>query len=90
MDTIACALTAADQRRRTEEIHALARDALRDRRPIEGGVRLTFDPVARERLEALVAAESACCPFLTMDLRLVLDVTGPEAAAPIIAEFFSG
>jgi hypothetical protein len=42
-----------------------------------------------------VAAERECCPFLTMDLRtagdeLVLEVTGPEAAAPIIAELLAG
>jgi len=93
MTTIACSLTGPDYRRRTDDIRELAREALRDRRPIDGGVRLTFDTTARERLEAVVAAESECCPFLTMDLRaadgrLVLDVTGPEAAAPIIAELF--
>ena len=93
MTTIACSLTGPDQRRRTDEIRDLARDALRDRRPIANGVRLTFDTSARERLETLVAAESECCPFLAIDLRaaddrLVLDVTGPEAAAPIIAELF--
>ena len=91
--TIACSLARDDYRRRTDDIRDLARDALRDRRPIEGGVRLTFDATARERLEAVVAAESECCPFLTMDLRaadgrLVLDVTGPDDAAPTIAELF--
>jgi hypothetical protein len=48
----------------------------------------------RERLGGLVAAESACCPFLTLHFhaaggRLVLEVTGPEAAAPIIEELFA-
>ena len=50
----------------------------------------------RGRLEALVAAESECCPFLIFNLnlaaadpRLVLEVTGPEQAAPIIDELFA-
>ena len=57
---------------------------------------MTFDESAdvRERLEVFVAAESQCCPFLTMNLtagtgRLVSDVTGPELAAPIIEELFA-
>jgi hypothetical protein len=95
MTTIACSLTAAQYRDRTDEIRRFARDTLRDRHAIGGGVRLTFDATARERLEAFVAAERECCPFLTMDLRtagdgLVLEVTGPEAAAPVIAELLAG
>jgi len=93
---IACSLTAADYRRRVDDTGQVARDALRERRPIDGGARLTFEETAdtRRRLEAFVAAESTCCPFLTMDLRsadgrLVLDVTGPETAAPIIEELFA-
>ena len=42
-----------------------------------------------------MAAEAACCPFLTLELRaapggLVLDVTGPDAAGPVIEELFAG
>jgi hypothetical protein len=94
---IACSLTGAEYRSRADDIGRFARDALLERRRIDGGARLTFDdaPGVRARLEAFVAAESQCCPFLTMDLhaaggRLVLDVTGPEAAAPIIEELFAG
>ena len=92
---IACTLTPAEYRRRADDIARLAHAALRDRRRIDGGVRLTFDATARERLAALVAAEAECCPFLTLDLRaaaggLVLDVTGPAAAAPVIEELFPG
>jgi hypothetical protein len=95
MTTIACSLPAAQYRDRTDEIRRFAHDAVRDRHAIDGGVRLTFDATARERLEAFVAAEGECCPFLTMDLRtagdgLVLEVTGPEAAAPVIAELLAG
>ena len=93
---IACSLTGAEYRERVGAAGELTRQALRDRRPIAGGVRLTFAEAAgvHERLEALVAAESQCCPFLTMNLhaadgRLVLDVTGPEQAAPIIAELLA-
>jgi hypothetical protein len=91
---IACTLTAAQYRQRTDDIARLARAALRDRRRIDGGVRLTFDAAARERLEAFAAAEAACCPFLALDLRaaaggLVLDVTGPAAAGPVIEELFA-
>ena len=94
--TIACSLTGADYRKRVADIREVARDALRDRRRIDGGARLSFEETAglRERLEALVAAESECCPFLTMSLQaadghLVLEVTGPEEAAPIIEELFA-
>ena len=93
---IACSLTAADYRQRVADAGQVARDALRERQPIDGGGRLTFEDTTdvRRRLEAFVAAESSCCPFLTMSLtstagRLVLDVTGPELAAPIIEELFA-
>ena len=92
---IACSLNASDYRRRADDIREIARRALRITRPIDGGVQLTFADAggAHARLEALVAAEAACCPFLTLDLRrsgdeLVLDVTGPEEAQPVIAEVF--
>ena len=93
---IACSLTGAEYRKRVADTGQVARDALRERRPIEGGARLSFEESAdvRERLEVFVAAESQCCPFLTMNLtagagRLVLDVTGPEPAAPIIEALFA-
>ena len=87
--TIACSLTAADHRQRLADLDELRHDALLNRTSIPGGKRLTFAATARERVEAAIAAEAECCPFLTMDVhvaddRLVLDVTGPEEAAPII------
>lgn len=92
---IACSLSARDYRRRADDIREISRRALRSTRPVAGGLRLTFADAggARSRLEALVAAEAVCCPFLTLDLRrsgddLVLDVTGPEAAQSAIAEVF--
>ena len=93
--TIACSLSPADYRRRIADLEAFARAALLDRRPMDRGVRLTFDATARPRLEAFIAAESECCPFLTMDLRpadgrLVLEVTGPDEATPVVAQLLGG
>lgn len=93
---IACSLTAQQYRRRVEDTGTVATDALRSRGALPGGSRLVFAnaPGVAQRLEAFVAAESACCPFLTLELRtsddeVVLDITGPEAAQPIIAELFA-
>ena len=93
---IACTLSAADYAARTQDIRELARHALRSRQPIPDGTRLTFEPGAdtERQLRELVAAEARCCAFLRMDLRpaenvLVLDVTGPAEAEPIIAKLFA-
>ncbi len=93
---IACTLGPDAYRDRTAELAELAAGALRSRAPIRGGERLTFAPDAEteKRLRAAVAAEASCCAFLRMDLRaepdaLVLDVTGPAEAKPIIAELFA-
>jgi MerR family transcriptional regulator, copper efflux regulator len=92
---IACSLTAAGYRRRMADIQRVARAALVERQPIAGGARFSFadDDATRSELEALIAAESSCCPFLTMHLRatagrLVLEITGPAEAAPILEEMF--
>jgi MerR family transcriptional regulator, copper efflux regulator len=93
---IACSLTAAEYRQRVDEAGAITQTALRERQPIHGGARLTFADIddVHERLERFVAAESKCCPFLTMQLtttgqEVVLEVTGPADAAPIIEELFA-
>ena len=95
-EPIACTLNPAQLGDRIAELAALSRHALRSRSPISGGERLVFvpDAVTQERLRAAVAAEATCCSFLDMDLRaepdaLVLDVTGPAEAVPIIAELFA-
>lgn len=93
---IACTLTAAGYAARTDATADLARRALRSREQIPHGTRLTFetgDDTERE-LRELIAAEARCCAFLRMDLRpgvdaLVLEVTGPAEAKPIIAELFA-
>src|SRR5215208_203865 len=93
---IACALTGAEYRRRIAKSGEITRAALRERRRIAGGLRLSFagSGDVHERLERFVAAESRCCPFLTMRLaaaghEIVLEVTGPAGAAPIIEELFA-
>ena len=47
----------------------------------------------RERLEAIVAQEARCCPFLTMRLRedspagvIVLEIEAPEEAGVAMSE----
>ena len=95
-DPIACRLTAAELADRARETAGVAAVALGSRTPIPGGERLRFAALGdtEARLRAVVAAEARCCPFLRLDLRvegpaLVLDVTGPELAAPIIAGLFA-
>jgi hypothetical protein len=94
--SIACTLTADAFRDRTELLAALADRALLARAPIPGGERLTFagDAAAERDLRAAVEAERSCCAFLDLDLRrhedrLVLDVTGPADARPLITELFA-
>jgi hypothetical protein len=93
---IACTLNAADYTERTQDTAELARRALRSRQPIPDGTRLTFEASAdtERQLREIVAAEARCCAFLRMDLRLgadalILDITGPAEAEPIIAELFA-
>jgi hypothetical protein len=95
-EPIACTLTAADYAARTADMAELTRRALRSREPIPSGMRLTFEAGAdtERRLRDVIGAEARCCPFLRMDLRpsadaLILEITGPTGAEPIIAELFA-
>jgi hypothetical protein len=97
MPPIACSLTATDYEARVRELAQLAAGALRSETPIPGGRRFAFEPRpgVETRLRAAIAAEASCCPFLTLtlavsDRELVLDVTGPADAQPILAELFAG
>jgi hypothetical protein len=54
-------------------------------------LRFPADRGTRERLDAIIAAESQCCPFLSFDLRqsgdeLALRIDAPAEAKPIAAE----
>lgn len=93
---IACTLSGSEFAERTQDTAALARRALRSRQPIPEGTRLTFEASAdtERELRAVIAAESRCCAFLQLDLRsyhdaLILDITGPDEAEPIIAGLFA-
>jgi hypothetical protein len=93
---IACTLTPDQYRERTADLAALVARALRSREPTADGVRLTFAdrPQIEADLRAAIAAEATCCAFLRMDLQrrdegLVLDITGPPDAKPVIAGVFA-
>lgn len=90
---IACSLDAADLSARRAELTRLGEDALlppgRD-----GSLRFRNDRETRTRLEALVAAEAACCPFLDLTVReepgaLVLEISAPDGAEPVVEELTS-
>jgi hypothetical protein len=84
---IACSLSAAELPKRLAEMAAIGRDSLLSV-SAEGVLHFRGDRGTRERLEDIIAAESACCSFLGFDLRedageLVLTVTAPEGAEPL-------
>jgi hypothetical protein len=86
---IACSLTTAEMPARLAQIAELGRESLLDAGDSE--LRFRADQPTRERLAAFIAAESACCPFLDFELveqadTLLLNITGPEPAAPLAAE----
>lgn len=86
---IACTLSAADLAPRLAEMKRLGQDALVSV-DADGRLRFRADPDTRARLEAIVAAESECCPFLDLSLReeaggLVLTIAAPKGAEPVVA-----
>src|SRR3954468_4272525 len=94
--SIACSLSAAEHRGRTDELAAIAARCLRSRERTADGERFTFadGPDVEADLRSVIAAETRCCAFLRMDLRrqadgLVLDIEGPRDARPIMAELFA-
>jgi hypothetical protein len=93
---IACTLSPDGMTARLALIDALAADGLLARTPTDTGlrVRLRDTPEIEQRTRQLVAAESECCAFLDFSLGrdggdLVLDITGPEDAQPVIDLFFA-
>jgi len=91
----ACSLSREDRRDREAAIRSLFERGLIDTTRVPGGLRARFvaEPGTRDELVALAAAESDCCPFLNLEVTcadrvLVLDVTGPAEALPIITEMF--
>src|SRR3954470_15844976 len=91
---IACSLSAGEMRTRAEQWRSLSESHRLGREPIPGGIRVRLRREARPEAETLVEAESHCCPFLELRLRdeadeLVLTVTGPDEARPIIEQLLA-
>jgi MerR family transcriptional regulator, copper efflux regulator len=94
---IACSLTAGAVGDREREWCELLSQALISRTPTSNGVRVELQPLPGvcDELDRLVAAETHCCPFMTMSIEttvasLALTVTAPPLAAPIIEQLFTG
>jgi hypothetical protein len=93
---IACSLRADAVSDREAQWRELLSRALIRRVPAPGGVRIELRalPGVRCELEGLVGAERDCCPFMTMSVDttdeqiLVLAVTAPAGAAPILTRLF--
>jgi hypothetical protein len=90
---IACSLSAADLPERLQQMALLGRDALLDAHVDGRYARLRFaaGEGVRERVDAIVAAESRCCAFLTMRVTgepdvVALSIDAPEDAEPVLAE----
>src|SRR5260221_29375 len=71
---IACTLSLGDMAARRNEIGALTREALISSHRGALSLDLTYNSAARERVEAMVAKERACCAFLRFVLER--DVAG--------------
>jgi hypothetical protein len=86
---IACSLSVTDLTARLRAIADLGRDALLDSRIDGAGAHLRFaaSPGVRDRVDAIVAAESECCAFLTMRVAEERDGVRLTIAAPAGAEF---
>jgi hypothetical protein len=88
---VACSLTAAEMPKRLAEMASIGDSSLITARRADALAVLRFRAAAdtRERLEAVVAAESECCAFLSMELReepnaLELRIAAPDGAEPVI------
>ena len=90
---IACSLSAAERSIRLAQMAELGRDALLDTHVAGTRAQLRFAAGAgvRERITAVVEAESQCCAFLTMGIgetpdAVVLTIDAPEDAEPVLIE----
>jgi hypothetical protein len=90
---IACSLNASEFPARLAEMADLGRAALIDARtePTRAQLRFTAGAGVRARVEAIVAAESQCCAFLTMRVSdeadtVVLTIDAPADAELVLAE----
>ena len=89
---IACSLSANEFPIREAEIAELGRAALIDAHQdgVHAELRFAAGDGVRERVEAFVAAESACCTFLTMRIADEPDAVRLMIDAPADAEVVLG
>ncbi|MGH8957719.1 MAG: hypothetical protein ACRDVK_03495 [Acidimicrobiia bacterium] len=91
---IACNLERAEFGERWKEWRALMASAIKEKRPTESGIRLTFRASAEVELERLTAAERECCGFATWTVtrespgELILDVTAEGLGADAVRSMF--
>jgi hypothetical protein len=90
---IACSLSASDLRVRLVEMTAVGTAALVDVRNDGARAELRFAARAgvRERVDAIVAAESQCCAFLALHVTetadmVVLTIQAPDGAEVVLQE----
>jgi hypothetical protein len=90
---IACSLSATELPERLAEMKDLSAAALLTIRSTgtRSELRFAADAMVRERLEAIVANEARCCPFLNMRLSenagvITLYVEAPEGAEIAMSE----
>lgn len=90
---IACTLSATDLAARGAELRALGGEGLVDvtQEASRAVLRFRPDPGIRERVEAIVAAESECCAFLDFrvehgDAATVLTISAPNGGAEMVHE----
>lgn len=95
--SLACSLTADEQRNRTPEVRALFARATAST-PLPDGYVLTFpgDDAVAQQLFAFILSERACCPFFSFALRttaphdaIQLELRGPTEAADLVRETFA-
>ena len=90
---IACSLSPTELPARLSEIGDLGGTALLSSRTDGARAELRFArrPGVRERVDAIVAAESRCCGFLAMSVgderdAIVLTIEAPPGARPVLQE----
>ena len=89
---IACTLTEVEMAARRGELAALARDLVSaDAQDTHAVLRFRRGPATRERVAAVVAAESRSCAFLRKELRddpdaMTLTIDGPAGAEGVLGE----
>lgn len=91
---IACTLTTKQAASQLDEWGVLRSKARRVDQ-IDGGVRVTLPADAEAEARELAAREAQCCAFLTLDVaraddEVVLTITGPADAAPVIGLIIRG